>query len=177
MLELIYEFLLIGMLTFGGGSAATPIIHSRLVEDKKWITNDEFIDVVAMANVLPGPSMIQMATIIGMRRTNKLGGIISAFMISAPSIIIFVVVMALLTNYVNPEMMSIVTAPIFIVIAISMAATAVKVMENNRKYVSDIKQLLLVLMTFVLIVFFNVPTVMVIIAVIVLSGLKAVMFK
>lgn len=177
MLELMYEFLLIGMLTFGGGSAATPIIHSRLVEDKKWISNDEFIDVVAMANVLPGPSMIQMATIIGMRRTNKLGGILSAFMISAPSIILFVFVMALLTSYVNPEMMSKVTAPIFIVIAISMAVTALKVMENNRKYVSDLKQLILVLLTFILIIVYNVPTVLVIVVVIILSGLKAVMFK
>ncbi len=177
MLELMYEFLLIGMLTFGGGSAATPIIHSRLVEDKKWISNDEFIDIVAMANVLPGPSMIQMATIIGMRKTNKLGGILSAFMISAPSIILFVFVMELLTSYVNPEMMSKVTAPIFIVIAISMAVTALKVMENNRKYVSDLKQLILVLLTFILIIVFNVPTVLVIVVVIILSGLKAVMFK
>ncbi len=177
MLSLTIEFLIIGLLTFGGGSAATPIIHARLVVEKKWLTEDEFIDIVAMANVLPGPSMIQMASIIGLRRTNYLGAIIAALMISAPSIVIFVVVMNLFTAYVDAELMAKITAPIFIVIAIAMGITSFKIFQNNLKESKLTRQLILGGLTFILIVFFKVPTIYIIIAVIMLSLIKVVVSR
>ncbi len=177
MFSLTIEFLIIGLLTFGGGSAATPIIHSRLVDEKKWISEDEFIDIVAMANVLPGPSMIQMAAIIGLRRTNYVGSIIAAMMISAPSIIIFVIVMNLFTKYIDPMLMGKITAPIFIVIAVAMAITSIKIFKNNLQESSVIKQIILGGITFSLIVIFNFPTVYIIAIVIVISIVKAVMFN
>lgn len=174
MIELAREFLLIGSLTFGGGSAATPIIHSRLVEQKKWLSEDEFIDIVAMANVLPGPSMIQMAAIIGLRRTNYLGSIIASLMISAPSILVFVLVMNLFTKHVNPQLMSEITAPIFIVIAIAMGITSYKVFSNNLKESSYQREIIWGLLSFIAIVVFNVQTIILIVIAIVYSILKVV---
>lgn len=174
MLSLAVEFLIIGLLTFGGGSAATPIIHSRLVDEKKWLSEDDFIDIVAMANVLPGPSMIQMAAIIGLRRTNYLGSIIAAMMISAPSIIIFVIVMNLFTRFIDPQLMGNITAPIFIVIAVAMAITSIKIFKNNLQESTPLKQIILGGITFGLIVIFNFPTVYIIAIVIIISVLKAV---
>ncbi len=176
MKELIIEFIKVGLLTFGGGSAATPIIHERLVEEKKWITEDEFIDIVAMANVLPGPSMIQMASLIGLKRKNKAAAVASAFAISAPSIIIFVLVMVLMGKFVDPVFLSKVTLPLFILIGLSMFLTSKQIFENNLK-TGVIKNTIITVVTFVAIVFFNVPAVAMILLIIGLTLLKGVMFK
>ncbi len=176
MNEVISEFIKIGLLTFGGGSAVTPIIHERLVENKSWITEDEFIDIVAMANVLPGPSMVQMASLIGLKRGNKFTATAAAFAVATPSILIFVLVMVLLSNYVDVDFMSRVTLPIFILIAISMFLTSKQIFKNNLEN-NLVKNLVITVITFIAIVFFNVPTVMTIVVVIALTLIKSVMFK
>ncbi len=176
MFELMREFFKIGLLTFGGGSAATPIIHERLVREKNWINENEFVDIVAMANVLPGPSMIQMASLIGLKKTNKVGAILSAFAISAPSIILFVLVMELMHNLVDPILLAQITLPIFILIGLSMFLSAKQVFKNNHEH-GFLKNGLIVVMSFSAIVFFSVPAVVVIIFVIIITVLSEVMFS
>ncbi len=174
MFELVSEFIKIGLLTFGGGSAATPIIHERLVREKTWITEDEFVDIVAMANVLPGPSMIQMASLIGLKRTNKVGAIVAAFAISTPSIILFVGVMILMQTLIDPQILTQITMPIFILIAVSMFITSKQIFKNNADN-GMFKNGIITVLTFGAIVVFKVPAVMIIVIVIVVTVLIEVM--
>ncbi len=176
MNELAKEFTKIGLLTFGGGSAATPIIHERLVKEKKWINEDEFIDIVAMANVLPGPSMVQMASLIGLKREQKLGAIISAFAICAPSVMIFVGVMALLAKYIDPIQISKITSPLFILIGISMFLTSKQIFDNNKQH-GVLKNIGLTISTFIAIIYFDIPAVLIIVIVILGSIIKGGLCK
>ncbi len=176
MNELVKEFTKIGLLTFGGGSAATPIIHERLVKEKNWINEDEFIDIVAMANVLPGPSMVQMASLIGLKREQKLGAIVSAFAICAPSVIIFVLVMAMLAKYVDPVQVSKITSPLFILIGISMFLTSKQIFDNNKAHGVG-KNIILTLATFIAIIYFDIPAVIIIVIVIIGSLIKGGLCK
>ena len=65
LLELFLTFLKIGAFTFGGGYAMLPLIQREIVEKRKWITNDDILEVVAIAESTPGPIAVNSATFVG----------------------------------------------------------------------------------------------------------------
>lgn len=60
-------FLKIGAFTFGGGYAMVALLQNEFVEEKKWVTKEEFLDMVAIAESTPGPMAVNSATYIGYR--------------------------------------------------------------------------------------------------------------
>lgn len=63
-LQLFYSFFKIGLFTIGGGLAAMPLIHDAVI-DGHWLTEAEFVDMVAISQSTPGPIGINMATYAG----------------------------------------------------------------------------------------------------------------
>lgn len=87
-LELFAAFFKIGLFTFGGGYAMISVIMSELCEKKKWITSDELMDVVAIAESTPGPIAINSATYIGYKRAGFFGALSATLGVVMPSFII-----------------------------------------------------------------------------------------
>jgi len=87
-LSLFLTFLKIGAFTFGGGYAMLALLENEFVEKKKWIGQDEFIDMVAIAESTPGPVAINSATFIGYRVAGVLGSALSTLAVSLPSLFI-----------------------------------------------------------------------------------------
>ena len=75
LFSLFFAFFKIGLFTFGGGYAMIAVIERELVERKKWIEHEEFMDVIAIAESTPGPIAINSATYIGY----KVGGVLGSF--------------------------------------------------------------------------------------------------
>jgi len=65
ILTLFIQFLLIGMVAFGGGTAMIPLLQRVIVIDQSWLTLNEFIDVIGLSQMTPGPIAINAATFIG----------------------------------------------------------------------------------------------------------------
>lgn len=65
--DLFMAFFRSGMLGYGGGLSAIPIMHKEVVEKYKWMDDDEFSDILALANTLPGPINTKMSGYIGWR--------------------------------------------------------------------------------------------------------------
>lgn len=63
--ELFYSFFKIGTFTIGGGYAMLPLIERELVDRKKWMTREEYLDQMALAQSMPGILAVNMATGIG----------------------------------------------------------------------------------------------------------------
>ena len=63
--ELFWTFFKIGAFTFGGGYAMVALLQNEFVEEKKWMTKEEFLDMVAIAESTPGPVAVNSATYIG----------------------------------------------------------------------------------------------------------------
>ena len=63
--ELFWTFFKIGAFTFGGGYAMVALLQNEFVEEKKWVTKEEFLDMVAIAESTPGPMAVNSATYIG----------------------------------------------------------------------------------------------------------------
>lgn len=76
-LQLYGTFMLIGLLTIGGGYSALPLLQEHCVSGHGWLTMTEFSDLVAIAEITPGPISINAATFVGVKVGGFLGGIIA----------------------------------------------------------------------------------------------------
>lgn len=88
VLSLFCAMFKIGLFTFGGGYAMIAIIERELVERKKWIEHEEFMDLIAIAESTPGPIAINSATFIGYKRCGVLGSIFATLGVVLPSFVI-----------------------------------------------------------------------------------------
>nr|MBP7199576.1 chromate transporter [Mesotoga sp.] len=76
-LELFWAFFQIGFLAFGGGYGALSLIQDQIVNVNKWLELPEFLDLISISQMTPGPIAINSATFIGYRIAGLGGSIIS----------------------------------------------------------------------------------------------------
>lgn len=93
---LFWEFFKVGIFTIGGGIAMIPQIQQVVVEDKKWISEEDMLDCIAVAQSLPGVVAINSATYIGSRMYGVKGALAATLGVVAPSFIIIIVVVSFL---------------------------------------------------------------------------------
>lgn len=87
-LKLFWSFFQIGLFSIGGGYAAMPIIQKQVVDLNHWLSMKEFVDIVTISQMTPGPIAINAATFVGMRIAGILGAIIATIGCVTPSCII-----------------------------------------------------------------------------------------
>ncbi|MDY4828654.1 MAG: chromate transporter [Bacilli bacterium] len=92
LFELFWIFFKIGAFTFGGGYAMIPQVTETVVEKKKWLKEDEMIDIIAIAESTPGPLVINTATYVGYLRKGIIGSIFATFGVVVPSLVIIFVI-------------------------------------------------------------------------------------
>ncbi len=75
--KLFTAFFRIGLLGYGGGPAMIPLVHAEAVKKHGWMTDEDFSDVLAMGNALPGPIATKMAGYIGYKVKGSAGSLIA----------------------------------------------------------------------------------------------------
>ncbi len=96
LLKLFTTFFKIGAFTFGGGYAMIPLMQRETVEKNKWVSDDDILDVIAIAESTPGPIAINAATFIGFKTAGFWGAFCATLGVVLPSfIIIFLISMVL----------------------------------------------------------------------------------
>ena len=98
-LKLFITFFKIGAFTFGGGYAMIPLIQHEVTEKNKWITDDDILEIVAIAESTPGPIAINSATFVGYRVCGVIGSIAATLGVVIPSFITMLCVFFLLNNF------------------------------------------------------------------------------
>lgn len=88
LLNIIWTFMQIGLFSFGGGYAMLPLIQQQVTEVNKWVSVKEFIDMVAISQITPGPIAINIATYVGFKVNFILGAAAATLGVILPSIII-----------------------------------------------------------------------------------------
>lgn len=96
-LNLFIAFFRSGMLGFGGGPSSIPLVHKEVVGTFKWMDDQEFGDVLALGNTLPGPINTKMAGYIGY----KVGGLLGMFTALIASILPTIILMLILLTSFN----------------------------------------------------------------------------
>ena len=86
--ELFATFLKIGAFTFGGGYAMVALLEHEFVEKKRWVSREEFLDMVAIAESTPGPVAVNSATYIGYKIDGIAGAAASTLAVCIPSFVV-----------------------------------------------------------------------------------------
>ena len=97
-LQLLWVFIKIGVLGFGGGYAMLSLIQHEVVDHYAWMTTTEFADMVAISQMTPGPISINMATYVGYTTGGVWGSLLASFALCLPSIIMVFLIIRLLMN-------------------------------------------------------------------------------
>ena len=101
LFELFYTFAKIGLFTFGGGYAMISVIENNCVEQKKWITHDEMMDITVVAESTPGPIAINCATFVGYKIAGVLGAVCSTLGVVLPSFVIIFLISTFFDNFLE----------------------------------------------------------------------------
>lgn len=97
--SLFWAFFKIGGFTFGGGHAMIPLIQKETVENKKWVTDDDILEIIAIAESTPGPIAINSATFVGYRTCGVLGAACATLGVVLPSFVIILIVSFVLEQF------------------------------------------------------------------------------
>lgn len=131
LVELFISFFKIGAFTIGGGYAMIPLMEKEIVDRRGWLDRESFLDVMAVAQALPGVFAVNMATQVGYRRRGIIGSVAAVMgNILVPILIILAfaiffrqmrgnAVVEAIFKGVRPAVVALIAAPVF-----NMAKTA-----------------------------------------------------
>ena len=89
--QVFFTFFRIGAFTFGGGYAMIPLIQNEAVEKRHWVTDDDILEIIAIAESTPGPIAINSATFVGYRAAGILGSVCATLGVVLPSFVVILV--------------------------------------------------------------------------------------
>ena len=161
LLELFFVFFKIGAVTFGGGLAMLPIIEKELVTKRNWVTKDKLLDYFAIGQATPGIIAVNVATFLGYSRGGILGSLVATLGVVTPSIIIISIIAKFLSGFSENITVKKALAGVNVVVA----ALLTKVLWGFRKKIfASVLSVILFALAFVGIAFFDVNTVLVVVA-------------
>lgn len=172
-MKIIFEIFLsifkIGAFTFGGRYAMIPLIEQEVVNNKKWLNKDEFMDVLVVAQSLPGAMAINASIFLGYRIAGILGAISALIAVILPSFIIIILIAAFFMQfrnnyYVNAAFMGI-TAAVPMLVLVGAISLAKGIPKNLRSLIT-------ILISLIALIFFHINPVVVIIV----SGVYGAIF-
>lgn len=101
-LSLFLTFLEIGAVAFGGGYAMISLVRDAVVSNG-WLTEAEFLNIIAVSESTPGPIAINMATFVGSEQGGFLGAVLATLGVITPSVIIILLIAGLFKNVLNTK--------------------------------------------------------------------------
>lgn len=105
-LDSFLTFFKIGLFTIGGGYAMIPLIEAEIIEKKKWVGKEEFLDLMAIAQSCPGVFAINIAIFIGYRLRRVKGAIVSCIGTALPSFIIILLIALFFHQFKDNEIIA-----------------------------------------------------------------------
>lgn len=160
LLELFWAFFRIGGLTFGGGLSMLPMLKFELVEKKQWISEEDLLDCYAIGQCTPGIIAVNTATYVGYKRKGILGGIFSTLGMVAPSLLIITTIALFLEQFMDNKWLGHALMGVRAVVCALMLNTVVTLAKKSL--VSPFC-VILCICVFVLAMFTQVPTILLVI--------------
>ena len=99
--DLFLTFMRIGMFTFGGGYAMISVVENACVENRKWITHDDMMNITVIAESTPGPIAINCATYVGYKQRGIAGAVTATIGMILPSFLVIYLVSRFLDDFLE----------------------------------------------------------------------------
>lgn len=103
MWEVFTTFWPLGLVAFGGPQAHVAILRDHLVEQREWMDEEQFTELFAIGQGLPGPTSTQLVVSTALSRAGPLGGLMAFFLWNLPGLIVLTLCGILIEAYVDPN--------------------------------------------------------------------------
>lgn len=140
--------------TFGGGFVIISLYQKKFVEEFKWLSADEMLDIVAIAQSSPGPIPVNASVILGYRMAGIAGSLVAVLGTILPPFIIMSLISTFYVQFKSIEIIS----KLMLMMRAGVAAVIFDVVYGLAKNVvtqTDVFHIVLMVMAFIAVVFFN----------------------
>ena len=135
LFNLFITFFYIGVTTFGGGYAMIPLVREQVLAHE-WLSEAEFINMIAVAEATPGPVAINMATFIGSNEAGLLGSALATLGVVLPSFIIILLISSVIKNFLKYKAVNAFLGGVRPVVVGLITGTAVTMFLSNLLHLS-----------------------------------------
>src|ERR687884_237019 len=159
--EAFWFWVKLGFINFGGPAGQIAIMHRELVDNKRWVTEQQYLRTLNFCMLLPGPEAQQVATYIGWRLHGTLGGIVAGSFFVIPSIFVLLLLSYLAVAHSDvPAINGLLygVQPVVIAIVVEAVLRIGKRTLNHRLLIG------FAVLAFVALYFFSIPFPLVILA-------------
>ena len=170
LFKLYFAFFRIGAFTFGGGYAMLPMLEKELVDKYKWVTLEEIMDYFAIGQCTPGVIAVNTATFIGYKQRGIVGGVVATLGVITPSVIIISLIATVLTAIYDMPIVKHAFAGIGVAVCAVLIQAVLKLGKSGLK---DVFTWIVGIAAFLLSLFFDVSTILVIIV----SAVVAIVYR
>lgn len=98
LFELFVSFFRIGLFSFGGGYAMIPLI-SDVITKKGWLMQEEFVQIIGIAEMTPGPIAVNAATFVGYKTAGVWGSVFATLGVAMPSLLLILFISGIFFKY------------------------------------------------------------------------------
>ena len=130
---LFINMLKIGLFTFGGGYAMIHLLENEFVSKKKWIEEDEFMDLVVIAESTPGPIAINCSTYIGYKKERILGAVLATLGMCIPSFTIIFLISLFFNQFLSIGWVASAFKGIQVCVVFLILSAGVKMLKKMKK--------------------------------------------
>ena len=133
LLSLFALFFKIGLFTFGGGYAMLPLLKDEVVNKRRFVSDEELLDLYSIGQCTPGIISINVATFIGYQQKGIGGAVVATSGIVLPSLIIITLVASILQQFMDNRYVAYAFAGIRICVAALIADVIYDLAKKNIK--------------------------------------------
>ncbi|MDO5707648.1 MAG: chromate transporter [Andreesenia angusta] len=146
-LNLFISFFKIGMFSFGGGFAMIPFIQKEVIYANHWVNYNEFLDMIAISQITPGPIAINSATFIGTRVAGPIGGAICTIAVILPSFIVVLSMIMILKKLGKTKLVDTIYSGLRPVVMALILSALVSV---GKASIFDLKSIIVAIIAFII---------------------------
>lgn len=167
--NLFIAFFRTGMLAFGGGPSAIPLVYKEVVVKYRWLNDDDFSDIVALGNALPGPINTKLAGYIGYRVGGFLGMLIALIATVFPTVILIIIFLTGLHAFKDEPWVKGISNGVIPVVAAMMAGLTWDFIKKTKNQLSWHITLFLVIVSLIFFQFLSVHPALVILGLLMIA--------
>ncbi|WP_455662478.1 chromate transporter [Pradoshia sp.] len=146
--QLFLAFFRVGMLGYGGGPSSIPLVHQEVVKKYGWMNDDEFADVLALGNTLPGPIATKMAGYIGYRVAGITGMLNALLSTILPTIVLMIVFLTTVASFKDYTWVKGMTAAVVPVVGVMLAVLTFDFSRKSAETLGWMKSIILIVVSF-----------------------------
>lgn len=148
--DIFLAFFIPGIIGYGGGPASIPLIEYEVVHRYGWLTVEEFGEVLALGNAMPGPIATKMAGYIGFEMGGIVGAFVGVFATVAPSLILMIALLSLLMKFKDSPKVKAMTSLVRPTIAVLLGLMTYRFFDSSYTQLGVLQTGALIVVAYVL---------------------------